>query len=72
MRRTAAMRMLNNDVDIYIIAIWLGHEKIATTEKYLTESMSLKRKALEKIPNIGMTFKIPRRDEDQLLFLDDI
>ncbi len=71
LRHTAAMRMLNNDVDIYIIALWLGHEKIATTEKYLSESIALKKKALEKIPSAGMVFR-NRRAEDPLEFLDDL
>lgn len=71
LRHTAAMRMLNNDVDIYIIALWLGHEKIATTEKYLSESIALKKKALEKIPKAGMIFR-NRRADDPLEFLDDL
>lgn len=50
LRHTAAMRMLNHGVDIYIIALWLGHERIETTQLYLSESLALKRKALKRLP----------------------
>ena len=35
LRHTAAMRLLHAGVDITVIALWLGHEHIATTNIYL-------------------------------------
>ena len=42
------MNLLNRGVDVQIIALWLGHEQIDTTQIYLSDSMALKRKALKK------------------------
>ena len=35
MRRTAAMRLLEAGVDTTVIALWLGHESVATTQVYI-------------------------------------
>ena len=47
-RHTAAMRLLLAGNDITVIALWLGHEQIATTNIYLHADMSLKRRAIER------------------------
>jgi site-specific recombinase XerD len=48
LRHTAAMRFLEAGVDTGVIALWLGHESIATTSIYLHADMSLKRAALDR------------------------
>lgn len=48
-RHSAAMNLLQAGVDISTIAIWLGHESIETTHKYMVADISLKRKAMEKL-----------------------
>jgi site-specific recombinase XerD len=35
LRHTAAMRLLLSGVDVTVIALWLGHEQISTTNVYL-------------------------------------
>jgi len=47
LRHTAAMRLLHarTPVDIATIALWLGHETLETTNKYLHADMELKRRA---------------------------
>jgi integrase/recombinase XerD len=40
LRHTAAMRLLHAGVDITVIALWLGHEQIATTHVYLHADMN--------------------------------
>ncbi|MDQ3885681.1 MAG: tyrosine-type recombinase/integrase [Actinomycetota bacterium] len=42
LRHTAAMRLLLSEVDITVIALWLGHEQVATTNIYLHAYMSQK------------------------------
>lgn len=48
-RHSTAMAMLGAGIDISTIAIWLGHENIQTTHKYMVADMSIKEDAIEKI-----------------------
>jgi integrase/recombinase XerD len=48
LRHTAAMRLLHAGVDITVIALWLGHENITTTQIYLQADMTLKQQALDR------------------------
>ena len=48
-RHTTALRMLQSGVDISTIAIWLGHESIITTHKYMEADLEMKRQTLEKM-----------------------
>jgi len=47
-RHTAAMELLQAGVDPSVIALWLGHESIKTTQMYLDANIALKEAALEK------------------------
>jgi len=46
LRHTAAMQLLQRGVDRTVIALWLGHESIETTQIYLHADLRLKEKAL--------------------------
>lgn len=48
LRHTAAMRFLDAGIDTAVIALWLGHESIATTSTYLHADLNLKRTALDR------------------------
>ena len=48
LRHTAAMRLLHADVDTTVIALWLGHEQIQTTQIYLHADLAIKQKALDR------------------------
>jgi integrase/recombinase XerD len=48
LRHTAAMRLLHAGVDTAVIALWLGHESIDTTQIYLHADLALKDKALNR------------------------
>jgi site-specific recombinase XerD len=48
LRHTAAMRLLLAGNDITVIALWLGHEQIATTNIYLHADMSHKQHAIDR------------------------
>jgi hypothetical protein len=45
---TAAMRLLLAGNDITVIALWLGHEQIATTNIYLHADMTHNQQALDR------------------------
>jgi len=48
LRHTAAMRLLAAGVDSTVIALWLGHESVATTQIYVHADLALKEKALAR------------------------
>jgi len=48
LRHTAAMRLLRAGVDTSVIALWLGHEQIETTQVYVHADLELKERALAK------------------------
>jgi len=48
LRHTAAMRLLHAGVDTTVIALWLGHEQIQTTQIYLHADLAIKEKALAR------------------------
>lgn len=48
-RHSAAMALLEAGVDLSTIAIWLGHESITTTHKYMVASLRLKEEALAQV-----------------------
>ena len=48
LRHTAAMILLEAGVDITVIALWLGHESVTTTQIYLQADLALKQRALDR------------------------
>ena len=48
LRHTAAMRLLLAGNDITVIALWLGHEQIATTNIYLHADLTQKQHAIDR------------------------
>lgn len=49
LRHTAAMELLQAGVDRSVIALWLGHESVETTQIYLDANLAIKQEALAKI-----------------------
>jgi integrase/recombinase XerD len=48
LRHSAAMRLLAAGVDTTVIALWLGHEHVATTQIYIHADLAIKEKALAR------------------------
>ena len=48
LRHTTAMELLQAGVDRAVIALWLGHESVETTQIYLDANLALKEQALAK------------------------
>ena len=72
LRHTAAVQLLQAGNDSGIIALWLGHESVETTQIYLDADLTIKARALEKTapPN---TKPGRFRPPDQLLaFLESL
>ena len=71
-RHTAAMALLQGGVDPSVIALFLGHESIKTTQLYLDAHLALKEAALAKItPLEGQTSRF-HADDRLLQFLNSL
>jgi site-specific recombinase XerD len=72
LRHSAAMRLLRAGIDTSVIALWLGHEQIETTQIYLHADLQINERALERTP--PLTTKPGRfRPTDKLLaFLETL
>ncbi|MDR5785246.1 site-specific integrase [Caballeronia sp. LP003] len=69
LRHTTAMDLLQEGVDQSVIALWLGHESIQTTQIYLDANIELKEKMLAKTaPPDGKPGRF-RPDDKLLAFL---
>jgi integrase/recombinase XerD len=69
LRHTAAMELLQAGVDRSLIAIWLGHESLDTTQIYLDADLQLKRTVLDKITPIQNRPGRYRPDDKLLSYL---
>ena len=67
-----ALDLLQADVDRSVIALWLGHASVETTQVYLEATLTMKEQALAK--TIGLNGRPGRyRPGDQLLgFLNSL
>ena len=45
---TCAMRLLSAGIDVSVIALWMGHENIATCQIYIHADLALKERALAR------------------------
>lgn len=70
LRHTAAMRLLQSGIDVTVIALWLGHEQVTTTNLYLHADMTQKERALARVtPTTGNPGRYQATDS-VLAFLD--
>ena len=69
-RHTIAMHMLQAQVSIANIALWLGHNSILTTHKYIEADLEMKKKTLSHLqePNIKPVTYQPK--DSLLAFLE--
>src|SRR5438552_18653885 len=67
LRHSAAMELLQAGVDCSVIALWLGHESIETTQTYLHAHLALKEAALAKLTPYERGKPIRFRPSDRLL-----
>jgi integrase/recombinase XerD len=48
LRHSAAMRLMSAGIEQSVIALWLGHEQVGTTDIYLHADMAIKERALAR------------------------
>jgi integrase/recombinase XerD len=72
LRHSAAMELLQAGVDCSVIALWLGHESVETTQVYLHAHLAMKEAALAKVPpHKGQAVRYRARGQ-LLTFLDSL
>ena len=72
LRHTAAMRLLLAGNDVTIIALWLGHEQISTTNIYLHADMTHKQQAIDRAKPLNAKPGRYRPPDTLLKFLEDL
>ncbi len=72
LRHTAAMRLLHAGVDTTVIALWLGHEQVETTQMYLHADLALKERALARTTPLDSKPSRYRPPDALLGFLDGL
>ena len=72
LRHTMAMDLLQGGVDCSVIALWLGHESLETTQIYLEATLAMKEKALNKTKPLKGRFKRYRPGDQLLGFLNNL
>lgn len=72
LRHTAAMRLLAAGVDSTVIALWLGHENVATTQIYIHADLALKEQALARTAPLDTVPGRYRPSDTVMTFLDSL
>lgn len=72
LRHTVAMDLLQEGVDRAVIALWLGHESVETTQMYVEATLAMKEKALAKTTPLHGRSSRYRPDDQLLHFLNGL
>lgn len=72
LRHTTAMDLLHAGVEQTVIALWLGHESIETTQIYLDADLELKEKILARTIPFDIKPGKYRPDDKLLTFLNQL
>ena len=72
LRHSAAMALLEQGVDRSVIALWLGHESLETTQMYLHADLRMKDRALARTTPIKGKHGRYRPDDAMLAYLDSL
>ena len=70
LRHSTAMELLQHGVDQSVIALWLGHESVETTQIYIHADLRLKERALARIAATPSSPGRYRPDDKLLAFLE--
>jgi site-specific recombinase XerD len=72
LRHTTAMDLLQQGTDRSVIALWLGHESIETTQIYLDADLELKQRVLDRVTPLNGKPGRYRPDDKLLAFLKNL
>jgi integrase len=66
------MDLLQQGVEQAVIALWLGHESIETTQVYLDANLELKQRVLDAVTSLNGKPGRYRPDDKLLAFLQSL
>lgn len=72
LRHTNAMGLLHAGVDTTVIALWLGHADVRSTNAYLHADLAIKERALAKVAPIDVPSGRYRPPDQLLAFLEGL
>lgn len=72
LRHSTAMELLQNGVDRSVIALWLGHESVETTQIYMHADLQIKEKALARVNATRSRLGRYRPNDALLTFLESL
>ncbi|SDF83214.1 Site-specific recombinase XerD [Mucilaginibacter pineti] len=72
LRHSTAMDLLHHGIDQTVIALWLGHESVETTQAYIHADLKLKEQALAKMSSATTAIGRYRADDKLLIFLENL
>lgn len=72
LRHAAAMELLQAGVDRAVIALWLGHESVETTQIYLDADLAIKEQALARTNPVKGRLQRYKPDDELLAFLKQL
>lgn len=72
LRHTTAMELLQAGVDRAVIALWLGHESVETTQIYLHANLALKEEILAKMTPLDSKPGCYQPNDQLLVFLQGL
>jgi integrase/recombinase XerD len=70
LRHSCAMDLLTSGLDVAVLALWLGHEKLESVNAYLHADLSLKERALARRPPLNAKPGRYRPNDALLAFLE--
>jgi integrase/recombinase XerD len=72
LRHTTAVHLLEAGVDRAVIALWLGHENVETTQIYLDADLAMKERALARTAPLQVGRQRFRPHDSLLAFLESL
>ncbi len=71
-RHTTAMHLLQSGVDMTVISLWLGHEHINTTHKYMEADLKMKERILDLLEDPKQKIKKKPLPDSLISFLESL
>lgn len=72
LRHTTAMHLLQSGVSESVIALWLGHESVTTTHRYVEADLAMKERALSRLQEPTSRPVHYKPDDALLFFLENL